>query len=79
MGPSGYFPAAFRKDTGDRLKETLASDPQLVMGHILRGYFMLLLVKRELVARLNKMTAPELRNYLADLQQKLAIMASPVR
>src|SRR5579864_4024078 len=42
---------AFRKDTGDRLKETLASDPQLVMGHILRGYFMLLLVKRELVAR----------------------------
>ena len=42
---------AFRKDTGDRLKETLAADPQLVMGHILRGYFMLLLVKRELVAR----------------------------
>lgn len=42
---------AFRKDTGDRLKEALASDPQLVMGHILRGYFMLLLVKRELVAR----------------------------
>jgi tetratricopeptide (TPR) repeat protein len=42
---------AFRKDTGDRLKETLVSDPQLVMGHILRGYFMLLLVKRELVGR----------------------------
>jgi hypothetical protein len=34
-------------------------------------------LKRDLVARLNKMTAPELRNYLADLQQKLAIMASP--
>ncbi len=42
---------AFRKDTGDRLKEALAADPQLVMGHILRGYFMLLLVKRELVPR----------------------------
>jgi tetratricopeptide (TPR) repeat protein len=42
---------AFRKDTGDRLKEALAADPQLVMGHILRGYFMLLLVKRELIAR----------------------------
>ena len=34
-------------------------------------------LKRDLVARFNKMTAPELRNYLADLQQKLAIMASP--
>src|SRR6266566_4383065 len=34
-------------------------------------------LKRDLVARLNKMSAPELRNYLADLQQKLAIMASP--
>lgn len=42
---------AFSKDTGDRLKEALAGDPHLVMAHILRGYFMLLLVKRELVAR----------------------------
>jgi len=45
---------AFRKDTGDRLKEALAADPQLVMGHILRGYFMLLLVKRELIPRAEK-------------------------
>ena len=42
---------AFAKDTGDRLKAALAADPLLVMGHILRGYFMLLLVKRELVPR----------------------------
>jgi tetratricopeptide (TPR) repeat protein len=45
---------AFRKDTGDCLKEALAADPQLVMGHILRGYFMLLLVKRELIPRAQK-------------------------
>lgn len=41
---------AFRSDTGDRLKAALA-DPALVMAPILRGYFMLLLEKRELVAR----------------------------
>lgn len=40
----------FRTDTGDRLKAALA-DPGLVMAPILRGYFMLLLVKRELVSR----------------------------
>jgi len=41
----------FKADTGDRLKAALATDPALVMAHILRGYFMLLLVKRELVPR----------------------------
>jgi hypothetical protein len=34
-------------------------------------------LKRELVVRLDKMSASELRNYLSDLQQKLAIMSSP--
>lgn len=41
----------FSKDTGDRLKEALAGDKHLVMAHLLRGYFMLLLVKRELIPR----------------------------
>jgi tetratricopeptide (TPR) repeat protein len=41
---------AFRGDTGDRLKAALA-DPALVMAPVLRGYFMLLLTKRELVPR----------------------------
>ncbi|HUZ74121.1 MAG TPA: tetratricopeptide repeat protein [Stellaceae bacterium] len=41
----------FKLDTGDRLRATLAGDPHVVFGHILYGYFMLLLVKRELVAR----------------------------
>lgn len=44
----GY--CGFRADTGDRLKPALA-DPGLVMAPVLRGYFMLLLVKRELVPR----------------------------
>jgi hypothetical protein len=34
-------------------------------------------LKREVVEKCNKMTAPELRNYLADLQQKLALASSP--
>jgi len=42
---------AFRKDTGDRLKAALAGDPQLVLAHLMRGYFMLLLAKRELLPR----------------------------
>ncbi len=44
----GY--CGFRQDTGDRLKAALA-DPALVMAPVLRGYFMLLLTKRELVPR----------------------------
>jgi len=44
----GY--CGFRADTGDRLKAALA-DPGLVMAPVLRGYFMLLLVKRELLPR----------------------------
>ena len=43
--------AAFKIDTGDRLKAALASEPSLVMAPVLRGYFLLLLEKRELVAR----------------------------
>lgn len=43
--------AAFRSDTGDRLKAALGSDPSLVMAPVLRGYFLLLLEKRELVPR----------------------------
>lgn len=43
--------AAFRADTGDKLKAALASDPSLVMAPVLRGYFLLLLEKRELASR----------------------------
>jgi tetratricopeptide (TPR) repeat protein len=41
----------FRKDTGDRLKETLAAEPDLMMAHCLRGYFMMLFGQRAMVAR----------------------------
>jgi tetratricopeptide (TPR) repeat protein len=43
--------AGFKSDTGDRLKAALVSDPSLVMAPVLRGYFLLLLEKRELVPR----------------------------
>ena len=44
----------FKLDTGDRLRATLAGDPHIVFGHILHGYFMLLLAKPELLARARK-------------------------
>jgi hypothetical protein len=34
-------------------------------------------LKREVVEKCNKMTAPELRAYLADLQQKLSLVSTP--
>ena len=40
-----------RSDTGDRLKAALAADPDFVMAHILRGYFMMLFGKRPFLAR----------------------------
>jgi hypothetical protein len=41
----------FRKDTGDRLKAVFAADPDLVMAHCLRGYFMMLFGQRAMVPR----------------------------
>jgi tetratricopeptide (TPR) repeat protein len=43
--------AAFKLDTGDKLKAALAAGPSLVTAPIVRGYFLLLLEKRELVPR----------------------------
>ena len=40
-----------RTDPGDHLKAALATDPALVLGHVLRGYFMLLFANRKLVPR----------------------------
>jgi tetratricopeptide (TPR) repeat protein len=45
----GYL--GFRADTGDRLKEALASDPEMPLAHCLRGYFMLLFGQRAYVPR----------------------------
>lgn len=41
----------FRKETGDRLKEALAADPDCVMAHCLRGCFMMLFGQRAMVGR----------------------------
>jgi tetratricopeptide (TPR) repeat protein len=46
-----------KEDVGDRLKEALAADPQLVMAHLLRGYFLLLLSKREFLPRAQQAAA----------------------
>ena len=44
----------FRKDTGDRLKETLGAEPRLMMAHCLRGYFMMLFGQRAMVPRADR-------------------------
>lgn len=41
----------FRKDTGDRLKAAQEADPGMVMGHVLRGSFMMLFGQRAMVPR----------------------------
>ena len=41
----------FRQDTGDRLKQAFAADPNLAMGHCLRGYLMMLFGQRAMVPR----------------------------
>jgi tetratricopeptide (TPR) repeat protein len=46
---AGYL--GFRADTGDRLRNALAADPVLVMGHCLRGYFIMLFSQRAMVPR----------------------------
>jgi len=46
---SGFLGA--RTDTGDFLREAQEIDPDLLMGHVLRGYFMHLFAHRGLMAR----------------------------
>ena len=46
-----------KRDTGERLKAALGSDPKLVLGHLLRGYFMLHMGKRELLPRVAEAAA----------------------
>jgi tetratricopeptide (TPR) repeat protein len=46
---SGFLGA--RTDTGDHLRAAQELDPDLVMGHVLRGYFMHLFAHRGLMAR----------------------------
>jgi tetratricopeptide (TPR) repeat protein len=40
-----------RSDPGDHLKKALAADPGLLLGHVLRGCFMLLFANRKLLAK----------------------------
>src|SRR5260370_23887978 len=46
-----------RLDTGDRLKEALAADPNFLFAHTLKGYFMMLFARRDFVARAAKALA----------------------
>ena len=41
----------FGKDTGDRLKAALTAEPDFVLAHCLRGYFMMLFGQRAMVSR----------------------------
>src|SRR6185437_12820818 len=46
-----------RADTGDCLKATLATDPNLVMAHVLKGCFMMLFARRDFVVRAERAAA----------------------
>ena len=46
---TGYLSMA--RDTGDRLKAALTADPGMPMGHILKGYFFMLMATRPLHQR----------------------------
>jgi len=45
------------RETGDLLKKTLSADPDMVMGHCLKGYFYLLMASKPLLERLPKVLA----------------------
>jgi tetratricopeptide (TPR) repeat protein len=47
----------FRKDTGDRLKAVFATEPDMVLAHCLRGYFMMLFGQRAMVPRAQRSVA----------------------
>ena len=41
----------FRRDAGDKLKAAFAADSEMVMAHVIRGYFMNLMGNRALIGR----------------------------
>jgi len=47
----------FRRDTGDKLKAVFAADADMVMAHVVRGYFMMLMGNRALVPRAEQAAA----------------------
>ena len=51
----GY--AAMARDTGERLKAALAADGGMVMGHVLKGYFFMLMATKALRGRAVKAAA----------------------
>src|SRR5262249_8801261 len=51
----------FRRDTGDHLKAALAADPDFVLGHATRGYFMMLFETRAFHERAAKAHAAALQ------------------
>src|ERR1700693_3738322 len=60
----------FRKDTGERLKETLAADPDLMMAHCLRGYFMMLFGQRAMVPRAKRSLDQARKAAVAGITQR---------
>jgi len=63
---AGY--RSFAPDTGDRLKAALTADPDMPLGHILKGYFYLLMTTGVLHARVSK---------VVDAGRTLAAGATP--
>lgn len=49
--------ATFRRDIGEHLKATFAADPNMVMAHVLKGYFFHYMGMRPLIAKAEKCLA----------------------
>jgi hypothetical protein len=62
----------FRKDTGDRLKAALTAEPDFVLSHCLRGYFMMLFGQRAMVSRARPRSRRRRRRHRRTLERRVA-------
>lgn len=67
---------AFGRDTGRHLKDALAADPEMVMAHVLRGYFFNLMALPALVKRAQQaLAAAESKSNAATARERIHVAA----
>lgn len=67
---------AFGRETGRHLKEALAADPEMVMAHVLRGYFFQLMALPALLARAQQaLAAAQSNSAAATSRERMHIAA----
>jgi tetratricopeptide (TPR) repeat protein len=67
---------AFGRDTGRHLKDALAADPEMVMAHVLRGYFFNLMALPALLGRAQQaLAAAQLKSNAATIRERMHVAA----